>query len=571
MIRALSEIRRLPRRIKLLAGIVFALLLWSVVYPTLVVLGGSVSFDGALSLRHYAEFFRTPSELRALWASAWISVATVVLSALIGVPLAFLFGRFEFRGRRMLGALAAMPVLLPPLVGVIAISFLYGESGIATRALQGALELRTPPWRLQGAGAILAVHAYSMYVYFYLFTLAGLARLDPAVHEAAASLGASRFRTLTRVTLPLLTPALAGASLLTFMTSMASFSAPYVLGGGFRVMTTQIFNSKLQGELGLSMVETVMLASVSLLVLWPLMRWEGSREYVAPGKGVRAQRVPVRSRWARIAVPLVATGGVFLLILPHLTLVLVSLVPDGTWTTETLPPLYSLENYKELFAEARTFRPIVNSLLMATAATVVAVALSIAVGHLVVRRRIVGRHVLEALLALPWALPGTVLAIALATTFSVAQPWAARFVLVGTVWILVMAYILRVLPLTGRAALAGFRQLDPSLEEAAASLGAGAWRTLRRITIPGLLPAIAAGAALAFVTSLGEFVASIVLYTHRTRPISMEILNQLRDFDLGAAAAYGVLLMILVAGAFVLAQRWVQGGEEVAGARAGAS
>lgn len=552
--------RQRLRRDLPLALVVFALLLWAVVYPNLIVLGDSLSAEGELTLANYIEFFKTPSELRALWASFWISAATVLLAGLIGVPLAFLFSRYEFPARRVLGALAAMPVLLPPLVGVIAILFLYGESGIATRLIQSALGLAEAPWRLTGAPAILAVHAYSMYVYFYLFTLAGLARLDSSVIEAAASLGAGRFRTLRRVTLPLLTPTLAGAALLTFMTSMASFSAPYVLGGGYRVMTTQIFNSKLSGDLGLAMVETVMLAIVSLLILWPLSRWEGSREYVAPGKGTIAVRREVKSRWARIGVPAVAGFGVFILLLPHLTLVLVSFVPDGTWTTQTLPPAYSLENYAELFSEARTFRPILNSLFMTTAATVAAVALALAVGHLAVRRRVVGRGLLELLLVLPWALPGTVLAIGLATTFSVHRPLAARWVLVGTPTILVLAYLLRVLPLTGRAALAGFRQLDPSLSEAAALLGAGPWRGLLRVTIPRLLPALAAGAALAFVTGLGEFVASIVLYTHRTRPISLEILSQLRDFDLGAAAAYGVLLMAMVAGAFVFAQRWIQEG-----------
>ncbi len=553
--------QRLAPRDRLFVLAVFVVLFWAVVYPNLVVLAGSLSGDEGFTLRHYTAFFGTASELRALWASVWISTFTVVLSALIGVPLALLFARFEFPGRRLLAALAAMPVLLPPLVGVIAILFLYGESGMATRLVQDALGLESAPWQLHGATAILAVHAYSMYVYFYLFTLAGLARLDPAVFEAAASLGASRLRTFSRVTLPLLTPSLAGAALLTFMTSMASFSAPYVLGGGFRVMTTQIFSSKLQGETGMAMVETVMLAAVSLLVLWPLARWEGKREYVSPGKGASPLRVPVKSRWAAISVPTLAGLGVLLLILPHLTLLLVSLVPDGSWTVETLPPRYSLENYAQLFAEARTLRPIVNSLIMASAATLFAVAAGLAVGQLAVRWRVPGRRLLEGLLALPWALPGTVLAIALATTFSVSRPWAGRFVLVGTAGILVMAYTLRVLPLTGRATLAGFRQLDPSLEEAAASLGAGPWRTLRRVTLPGLLPAIAVGASLAFVTGLGEFVASIVLYTHRTRPISVEILSQLRDFDLGAAAAYGVLLMVLVAGAFTLAQRWIQGNE----------
>jgi iron(III) transport system permease protein len=279
----------------------------------------------------------------------------------------------------------------------------------------------------------------------------------------------------------------------------------------------------------------------------------------APGKGTGGLRVPVRSRWAAIAVPLVAGLGVLLLVLPHLTLLLVSFVPDGSWTTQTLPPAYSLENYRELFGEAKTFRPILNSLLMTSAATLAAVAVAVAVGQQVVRWRVPGRWLLEGMLAMPWALPGTVLAIALATTFSLNRPWAGRWVLVGTPWILVLAYTLRTLPLTGRAVLAGYRQLDPSLEEAAATLGAGPWRALFRVTLPGLLPAIAAGASLAFVTGLGEFVASIVLYTHRTRPISIEILSQLRDFDLGAAAAYGVLLMILVGAAFTLGQRWLQG------------
>ncbi len=538
----------------------FALLLWAVVYPNLVVVAESVSVDGRLTWANYVEFFRTASELRALWASVWISVATVALSAAIGVPLAFLFARYEFAGRRVLSGLAAMPVLLPPLVGVIAILFLYGETGIATRLVQAGLGLEEPPWRLQGPGAILAVHAYSMYVYFYLFTLAGLARLDPAVEEAAASLSAGRVRTLRRVTLPLLAPSLASAALLTFMTSMASFSAPYVVGGGYRVLTTQIFNSKLQGELGMAMVETVILASASLLALWPLSRWEGGRSYVGAGKGTAPTRTPVRSRPARLALPVVAGAGVLVLLLPHLTLGLVSLVPDGSWTTQILPPRYSLENYVELFTQARTFRPILNSLAMATLATLAALALALAAAHLIVRRRVAGRSLLEAILALPWALPGTVLAIALATTFSVHRPWIARWVLVGTAAILVLAYTVRTLPITGRAILAGFRQLDPSLEEAAASLGASAWRTLRRVTIPSLLPAIAAGGALAFVTGLGEFVASIVLYTHRTRPISIEILSQLRDFDLGGAAAFGVLLMVLAAAAFVLAQRWIQFG-----------
>ena len=157
------------------------------------------------TLAHFAEFARRPAEWQALWASLWISLATVLLSAAIGVPLAFLFERTEFPGRRVLGALVALPVALPPLVGVIAFLFLYGESGFASRAVQAVFRLDHPPWRLTGPAAVLLVHAYSMYVYFYLFTRAGLARLDAAYLEAAEAWARAGAHPVS-VTLPLLRP-----------------------------------------------------------------------------------------------------------------------------------------------------------------------------------------------------------------------------------------------------------------------------------------------------------------------------------------------------------------------------
>jgi iron(III) transport system permease protein len=168
-------------------------------------------------------------------------------------------------------------------------------------------------------------------------------------------------------------------------------------------------------------------------------------------------------------------------------------------------------------------------------------------GWLVVRGRVMLRKVIEGFLVLPWALPGTVFAIALATAFSVAAPLQLRFVLVGTAVILPLAYLVRGLPLTGRGLLASYRQLDPAQEEAAASLGAGRWKTFARVTLPQLRPGLAAGASLAFVAGLGDFVASIVLYTYETRPISVEILSSLRIAETGVAAAFGVVLMVVSA------------------------
>lgn len=529
-----------------------ALLAWLVGYPLLMTLIEALGGPGRWSLGWFGEFFNRPDEWLALWRSLWISAASVVLAALVGVPLAFLFERTEFPGRRILGAVVALPVALPPLVGVIAFLFLYGESGFVSRAVQSLLNLSQPPWRLAGPGAILLVHAYSMYVYFYLFTRAGLARLDAALLEAAASLGASRARALFRVTLPLLRPALAGAALLTFMTALASFSAPYLFGGGFRVMTTQIVASKLNGELALAQVETVMLALLALLALGAMRRVDRISAVGTGVRGIAPARLRLRSPLARVSAGVFGWLLAAVLLLPHAVLLLVSLVPAFTWTAEPFPPVLNLGNWKGLFTEAERLRPVVNSLWMAAVATVAALGLGLAAARFAVARRGRVGGLLEGLIAVPWAVPGTVFAVALATTFSANQPWIGRFVLIGTPWILPLAYLVRNLPLTGRAALAGLRQLDPALEEAAASLGADRFRRLARVTLPLLRPALAAGAGLAFITALGDFVVSIVLYTFDTRPISIEILSSLRLQDLGMAASYGVLLMAASAAAFLL-------------------
>jgi iron(III) transport system permease protein len=213
------------------------------------------------------------------------------------------------------------------------------------------------------------------------------------------------------------------------------------------------------------------------------------------------------------------------------------------------------DNYRRLLEEPERLQPLVNSMWMAGASTAGAIVLGLAAAWLAVRQRVRARRLLEALVALPWALPGTVFAIALATAFSVDRPLALRWVLVGTAAILPLAYLVRGLPVTGRALLAGFRQLDPALEEAAASLGVGRWGTLRRVTLPLLQPALLAGGSLAFVAALGDFVTSIVLYTYETRPIAIEILSSLRLSEIGVAAAFGVVLMAVSAGVLALGGR----------------
>jgi len=534
------------------ASLLAFFLLWLVGYPLLLTLLGSLEGgDGATTFEHWRFFFERAEEWQALWRSFFLSVLSVFFSALVGVPLAFVFERLDFPGRRVLGALVALPVALPPLVGVIAFLFLFGESGFLSRGLMLVLGLEQAPWRLTGPGAILLVHTYSMYVYFYLFVRAALARLDASLLEAAASLGASRARTFFKVILPQLRPALLGASLLTFMTSLGSFSAPYIFGGGYRVMTTQILASKLGGEVALAQVEAVVLAIVALVALFVIRRLQG-QDIAIGSHGIAPERQRLERPWVRVGSAALGYGLAIFLLLPHLTLLLISFVPLGSWTTELLPPLFSTQNYRELFAEPQRLQPILNSLWMAAAATAGAVLLGLLTARQALRRKGFLGGLLEGLIALPWAIPGTVFALALGVAFSKNEPALLRFLWVGTPIILPMAYLVRCLPMTGRSSLAGLRQVDPALEEAAAILGASRLRTMWKVILPRIRPAIQAGMGLAFITALGDYVASIVLYTFETRPISIEIASTLRVQEFGIAAVYGVLLMLLSSAAFLL-------------------
>ena len=541
------------RRFVLATAIVLALLIWSVVLPNVSVIAGSF----AHGLDDWRSFAASPADREALWSTLVISIGSVVAALIIGLPLAFLLGRFDFRGRRALSAVATLPAALPPLVGVIAFLFLYGESGVVTRTVQRALGLEHAPWSLTGLSAIIFVHAYTMYVYVFLFVAAGLERYDGTLDEAAAGLGATRARTLARITLPLLMPSIAGAMLLVFMSSLGSFSAPYIFGGGQRVLATQILVSKLNGSMGLAYVETTVLALAAVGALVALRGLERRRRYALAGKG-KATRVAVRSPAARAIAPIAALVVVTFLVLPHAMVVLVSFARDGAWTTQIVPPEYTLDNFRRLVREPELWRPITNSVGMSVLATAANVIVCFIAAYLIVLTRAPGRRLLQLLVVLPWAIPATAIALGLAATFDVNQPATGRFLLVGTFWILPFAYFVRNIPVVTSAVEGSLRQMDASLEDAARGLGASWLLALRRVVLPAARPGLVAGTMLAAIAAVGEFVASVVLYTHANRPISIEILAQLRSLSFGTAAAYSVLLIALVL-AITLGARLAEG------------
>jgi iron(III) transport system permease protein len=544
----------------LIPVVVFVVLLYGVVYPNLHVLTASLQVNGEWSLASYRDLLSTRTVIEAAVSSVVLSLLTVALCALVGVSLAFLFERYTFPARGLFATLAALPLVLPPLVGTIAFIFLCGESGILARFVQWLFGWKSAPWTLRGWTALLLFHTYTMYPFFYVLTGAGLRRIDATLAEAARSLGAKSSQVLLRVVLPQLTPSLIAAALLTFMVSMASFSAPQLFGGGIRVLTLEIFNARQRGDAAAALTETVLLAVISIAALVFFQRYEGTRRFAAAAmKGATKSRQPIRSGRMRLLATLCGVIFTILLALPILTLVLVSFARDGVWTTQTLPPAYTFANYTRILTDTDASSVFVNSLLMSGLAALFALVWSFCVTALVTKKRTRWRRLISLLVLLPWALPGTVVAVSIAESYGQANPLTGSFILVGTFWILPAIYFLRFMPLVVRAVQASIEQMDASLEEAAGSLGARGWMRFWRIRLPLVWPGAIAGTLLAFVIALGEYVASILVFVPSNQPVSIKIAAEMRDFNLGTAAAYGVLLICLIAAAMLIAGRLERG------------
>lgn len=555
---ALPEMNTLRPSYWMLAGLLLIVYGAYVGYPLAMTVVNSLRDGDSLSLTHYLSLFdpRHPGNWEAVWNSVFVSALSVVFSAVVGVLLALVFTQISFPLSGFLARLAVLPIALPPLVGVISFLFVFGESGFVPRLLQMVFMADSVPFYLDGFWAVVVVHVFSFNVYFYLFVSTALRNLDSSMLEAAGSLGSSPLRTFVRVVLPALKPALLGASVLTFMASMASFSAPFIFGGARRFLTTQIYSTKLNGELDLAAAQSILLAVVSIGFFLVLQLSSGSRAGGRASKG--ASRTVPMSFGPFAKRLLIGIAGTILVfeILPILTILVISFVKEGSWTWQILPSVFTTENFEKLIRDPRVLEPIRNSVTM----TALALAGAVAVGTLaayaitkgVLRKR---RTAFDILFTMPFAIPGTVVAISLILAFNEPRWFTGGAVLAGSFWILPLAYFIRTYPLVIRSTSAALEQLDDSLLDAAQTFGAGPLRRFRSIVLPIILPGIAAGGLLTAIAGLGEFVSSILLYTYSSRPISIEILSQLRGYNFGAAAAYCVVLLVLILVLTVLSQR----------------
>ncbi|CAH0166732.1 ABC transporter permease [Peribacillus frigoritolerans] len=531
----------------LLIPVVLVLIAY-VLYPSLRTFIESLQKDGTISLGNYQDFFvqESKTNLEALWNSVYISFLSVLVSALIGIPLAFIFNRYDFPGRSFFSSAAILPIVLPSLVGVMAFMFLYGESGLIPNAIKDLFGLDKVPFKIGGVPGILIVHAYTMYVYFYMTVSAAINKIDPSLEEAAYNLGANKLKVFWKVTFPLLTPAIVAASLLVFMISMASFSAPFLLAGGYRVLSLQIYFSKINGDMEIAATQSVILSIVSISFLL-FMRWyQNRKDYRMASKGIGAHRSEVKNPVMKWVMVVTGVIGVIILLLPHFTILLLSLVPDGTWTFQTYPTVFNVENYRLLFEDPNIFKPLRNSLLMAFIATLANLVFGVIASYVLVKRKFVGKSFVDILVMIPWALPATVIGMNLIFAFNEPSVFSFGQILVGTFWILPLAYFIRHIPLVVRSTNAVLEQLDDSIEEAARNLGAKWFYTFRKVIFPIIMPGVLSGTLLAFIESVGEFPTSVLLYTISNRPISIEIMNQLRMFNMGQAAAYGMIQITLI-------------------------
>lgn len=521
-----------------------------VLYPLMAIVQESLMMNGNFSFGNYLEMasLRNSANVEAVWNSILVSFLSVAGSCVVGVFFAFVFTQLDFPFRGFFSRIAILPIALPPLVGVISFLFVFGETGILPRVASEFFGLPIGTLSLDGFAAIVAVHTYSFYVYFYLFVSTTLRNLDASVLEASQILGGSSWRTIRRIIFPELKPALLGASILAFMASMASFSAPLLFGGDKRFMTLQIYNAKLNGEINVASALAIVLTLVSI-VFFVAFR------IITPSSGTRAAKgagkigvVGIGRSWRRLFVTL-AIVMLAIELFPIVIIIVLSFAKEGSWTWQIVPAVYTLENYVKLMSEPQVFDPILNSLVMSCMTVVAAVLVGVSAAYLITKGKLGrSRFAVDILATLPYAIPGTVIAISLILAFNKPTWFSAQTILVGTFWILPIAYFVRMFPLVVRSTSASLEQLDDSQLEAGQTFGAGAWRRFRTIVLPIILPGIISGALLVMITALGEFVSSILLYSYSNRPISVEILAQMRTYNFGAAAAYSVLLLVLILG-----------------------
>jgi thiamine transport system permease protein len=491
------------------------------------------------------------------WFTLWQAVASTVLTVLVALPAAYVFARFRFPGRRLLGGLAIVPFVLPTVVVASAFLALLGPRSPLNAIIEQA-GISPSPLRLEHTiWAILLAHVFYNYAVVLRIVGGVWAQLDPRLEEAARVLGASRWQAFRQVTLPLLRPAIASAASIVFLFTFTSFGVVLLLGGPrFATLEVEIYRQTAQ-LLDLPVAATLSLLQMSFLVVL-LLAQARYQERLAVGLRQLPQRLtgrPARGRGERLFVGgNLALMGV-LLGLPLLVLVERSLAgPDG-YGMAAYAALFSPDQRSALFVPP--VEAVANSLTFAAMATAMCLVLGLAASAVIAYRRGALSHGFDALLMLPLGTSAVVVG------FGFILALGRLPVDIRTSPLLIpIAHTLVALPLMVRAVAPVMRSIDRRLREAAMVLGASPARAWREIDLPIIGRAAIVGAGFAFAVSIGEFGATLFIARPETptMPVAVfRLLSQPGAFSFGQAMAMSTLLMIVTAVAILLIDRFRAG------------
>ncbi|WP_246681883.1 iron ABC transporter permease [Mesorhizobium sp. B2-4-10] len=539
--------------------IVIASLILFVAYPLLSILASAIEDnDGNIVPALFAEklFSANIWSLRCLYGDgscgvAWNTVAIAVLVGFfctaLGLALALIALRTRLPAKWLLRGLSILPIITPPFVIGLALILLFGRAGIVTNLLSEHLGIPRSRWIYGMAGITIAqVLAFTPIAFL---VLAGVLQgVSPSMEEASQTLRASRWRTFSTITWPLIRPGLASAFLISFIESMADFANPLVLGGNFNVLSTDIFFAVVGAahDQGRAAVLAIVLLGFTLAAFVIQRRWIGSRSYVTvAGKGDGG--VPA-------TLPKGLRIGCYAAVVPWLLLTVVvygiilgggfvqSIGRDNTPTLEYFLTAFSVEKgVNGWFLSGSAWPSLLMTIGLALVAMPFTAALGILTAYLLDRQHFAGRTMFEFLAMMSFAIPGTVVGVSYILAFNVPPVQ-----LTGTGLIIVISFIFRNMPVAIRAGLANLGQIDKSLDEASLTLGARSFATLRRVILPILKPAIVTAMIYSFVRAVTAVSAVIFLATGRFNLATVYIVGRADVGEYGIAIVYSAVLIVVM-------------------------
>ena len=537
-------------------GVIWLFLLVFLVYPLIRIFYDAVTDEGGrFTLDNFLGFFRDGFYLRALWKSLILGVATVVASSIVGIAVAFLLVRYDFRGRGLFGYLTLIPIISPPLVGTLGFTFILGRAGSINVLLMDAFDMLKPINFLYGIHGVVLVETLHLFPMITLNVVDALGKIDPALEEAAESVGARGWKKFLTVTLPLTTPGYVAGALLVFIWTFSDFATPLILGVQ-DLLAAQAYLNIVQFVdrriFRMGIVISALMVLLAVVFLLVARRWVGLKDYSSLSYSV-IERRPLFGLRQVAAVSFLALI-MLLAFIPYVGVALASL--SRGWSLTPLPLAYTLQHFERVIVETPKY--IVNSFLYAGLAVILCIAMGVPIAWILGRSTVPGRGALDAVNTLILAVPGTAIGIAYIRAFHFDLPGFDRGL--TSFWI-VMPLVLAVrrLPYTVRGAYASLLLVHRSLEEAAASVGATSGRAFRDVTMPLIWKGIVVGGLFSFMTSLQEASAVLFLALGGWEMITNGIFAFYIAGSSSEAAALGVILIAVAALSVVLINRLAAG------------